>query len=118
MLPFVLRSSEDSLVVVVSPLISLMIDQVQSLRRRSVKSAIMSSGGKVDKEYLATSEDIKTSNILFCAPEAIDTEKWRDVIADHDANVSSRIIAIIVDEAHCLSKWYVATGCSINIIFT
>ena len=76
MLPFVLHSSEDSLVVV-SPLISLMIDQVQSLRRRSVKSAIISSGSKGDKEYLATSEDIKTSNILFCAPEAIDTEKWR-----------------------------------------
>ena len=82
-----------------------MIDQVQSLRRRSVKSAIISSGGKGDKEYLATSEDIKTSNILFCAPEAIDTEKWRDVIAD--PNVLSRIVAIIVDEAHCLSKRYV-----------
>ena len=48
----------DSMVVVVSPLISLMVDQVVNLRRRSVEAAIMSSGTKVQKELLATEEEI------------------------------------------------------------
>ena len=107
-LPFVLGDKlerNDGLVVVISPLLSLMMDQVRSLRRRSVRSAIMSSERKVDKEYLATKEDLQKSNLLFCAPEAVDYGKWRDIIAE--PSVSSRVVAIVVDEAHCLSKWYV-----------
>ena len=95
-----------SVVIVVSPLISLMLDQVRSLRSRSVRAAIMSSGrSKVDKELLATDEDIRECSLLFCAPEAIDTSKWRETIAEPD--FSSRVVAIVVDEAHCVSKWYV-----------
>ena len=105
-LPFVLGHKlerQDCLVIVVSPLVSLMTDQVQSLRRRSVRCAIMSSGGRVDKEYVATKEDLQKSSLLFCAPEAIDLGNWRDVIAKPE--ISARIVAIVVDEAHCLSKW-------------
>ena len=42
--------------------------------------------------------------LLFCAPEAIDVSKWRDAIAKPD--FSSRVVAIVIDEAHCVSKWY------------
>lgn len=106
MLPFVLGHKldrQDCLVIVVSPLVSLMTDQVQSLRRRSVRCAIMSSGSRVDKEYVATNEDLQKSSLLFCAPEAIDLGNWRDVIAKPE--ISARIVAVVVDEAHCLSKW-------------
>ena len=69
-----------------------MVDQVQSLRRRSVKAAILSlSESKVDKELLATDDDIHQSSLLYCAPESINTSKWRDVIASPDA--SSRVVA-------------------------
>ena len=81
-----------------------MIDQVQSLRRRSVICAIMSSGSGVDKEYMATKEDLQKSCLLFCAPEAVDLGTWRDVIAKPEI---SRIVPLVVDEAHCLSKWCV-----------
>ena len=106
-LPFVFDDKlgkDNSVVIVVSPLISLMIDHVQSLRRRSVRAAIMSSGSKADKEFLATDDDICDARVLFCAPEAIDVLKWRDAIAK--AEFSSRVVAIVVDEAHCVSKWY------------
>ena len=96
---------DSSVVIVVSPLISLMVDQVQSLRRRSVRAAIMSSGSKVDKEFLATDDDIRDGRLFFCAPEAIDVSRWRDAIAKPE--FSSRVVAIVVDEAHCVSKWYV-----------
>ena len=105
-LPFVLGhklNRQDCLVIVVSPLVSLTTDQVQSLRRRSVKCAILSCGTRVDKEYVASTEDLRKSSLLFCAPEAIDTGNWRDVIANPE--ISTRIVAVVVDEAHCLSKW-------------
>ena len=104
-LPFVFDDKlgkRDSMVIVVSPLISLMVDQVQNLRRRSVEAAIMSSGTKVQKDLLATEEDIPSYRLLFCAPEAIDTPRWRDVIAKPE--VSSRVVAVVVDDAHCISK--------------
>ena len=96
--------SQDSLVIVISPLISLMVDQVIGLRQRSVDAAIMSSGSKIQKDLLATEESIQNYHLLFCAPEAIDTPKWRDVIAKQE--VSSGVAAVVVDEAHCVSKWY------------
>ena len=92
MLPFLLSDDlgrDDGLVIVVSPLLSLVVDQVKSLRRRSVGSAIMSSESTVGKE---TKEDLQTSS-LFCAPKAIDYGKWRDVIAEPD--LSSRVLAIV-----------------------
>ena len=107
-LPFLFDQKLDkdnSTVIVVSPLISLMVDQVQSLRRRSVRAAIMSSGSKVDKEFLATEDDLRYGRLLFCAPEAIDVSKWRDILAKSE--FSSKVVAVAVDEAHCVSKWYV-----------
>jgi len=83
-----------------------MVDQIQSMKHRSVKAAILSQcESKVDKELLATDDDIHQSSLLYCAPEAIDTSKWRDVIASPD--VSSRVVAVVVDEAHRVSKLYV-----------
>ena len=80
-LPFVFDDKlgrNNSIAIVVSPPISLMIDQVRSLRSRLVRVAIMSSRwSKVDQEFLATDDDIRGCNLLFCASEAIDTTKWR-----------------------------------------
>ena len=39
----------------------------------------------------------------FCAPEALEVSKWREAISKHD--FSSRVVAVVVDEAHCVSKW-------------
>ena len=55
----------------------------------------MSSESRVDKEYVATKEDLQKSSLLFCAPEAIDLGNWRDVIAKPE--ISARIVAIVVD---------------------
>ena len=96
---------DNSLVLIVSPLVSLMVDQVRSLRSRSVKASVMSSGSGVEKEFIATDDDLVCSSHLFCAPEALVAGRWRDAI--EKTEISSRVIAIVVDEAHCVSKWYV-----------
>ena len=53
--------------MVVVSLVSLVADQVQSLGCRSVRSAIMSSGSRVDKENMPSKE---MSSLVFCALEA------------------------------------------------
>ena len=39
---------------------------------------------------------------FFCVPEALVMSKWRD--AFEESKFSDRIMAIVVDEAHCVSK--------------
>ena len=70
-LPFVFDDKlgrNDSVVIVVSPLVSFMLDQVRSLRSRSVRAEIMSFG---------RSRQIVPGDcsLLLCAREAIDTSK-------------------------------------------
>ena len=69
-----MASSENEfnlLVVVVSPLISLMIDQVASLKAIGASASIATSGGSVPKALLATEEDLVNCSLLYCAPEAL-----------------------------------------------
>ena len=60
-----------SLVVAVSPLISLMIDQVASLKAIGASASIATSGGSVPKALLATENDLVDCSLLYCAPEAL-----------------------------------------------
>ena len=93
-------------VLVISPLIALMEDQVSGLKKRGVKASIITSTNStsVTKENISTSKSLATDSLFFCAPEALVTSKWRDILG---SSFSDRIVAVVVDEAHCVSKWYV-----------
>ena len=65
----------------------------------SVLVAILSSSTSVSKDNIGTEEK---DNLFFCAPEAVTTAKWQDVLEREQ--FSSRIVAISVDEAHCVSQ--------------
>jgi len=43
-----------SVIIMISPLLSLMVDQVCSLRSRGVSAAILSGNSGIDKQYIAT----------------------------------------------------------------
>ena len=88
---------------VVSPLVSLMADQVSSLRDRGVEAAIMSSKCATVANFLATERDFHTSSFLFGYPETLISSKWREHI--DTPMVADRIVAVVIDEAHCVSKW-------------
>ncbi len=62
-------AGKSSAVLVISPLVAFMVDQVQSLRRSCVNASIItsSSGSIVTLELQATSSD----SLLFYAPEAV-----------------------------------------------
>ena len=97
------NTEKRSAVFVVSPLVALMIDQVKSLRSRGVKCSIVTSSSGIEKDFLATQDSLSSDSLLFCTPEALVRSKWRDTI--DDPTVSDRIVALVIDEAHCISKW-------------
>ncbi len=88
------------LTIVVSPLISLMKDQVDALERRGIPAAFinssLSSGQVSDRMAAARSGALK---MLYVAPERFDAGTTLDRLRD------TRISLFAVDEAHCISEW-------------
>ncbi len=88
------------LAVVVSPLISLMKDQVDALRECGIPAAgVNSSQSVAERQEIAAAIRRGELKLLYVAPERLCTEKMLDFL-EH-ANVSF----IAIDEAHCISAW-------------
>ena len=86
--------------VVVSPLISLMKDQVESLRQSGVSAAyINSSLTEYEAEEVFSDIYAGRCKILYAAPERLLTESFLNICR----NVQIPLVA--VDEAHCVSHW-------------
>ena len=96
-----------NVVVVVSPLKALIADQIKSLRDSGVKAVVISSGFKdtFTSDFIASESTLRTASYIICSPEALISPKWR--VALEKPNISDRVCAAAVDEAHCISKWYV-----------
>ena len=89
--------------IVISPLIALMKNQVDSVRahckERSVAHFLNSSLNKTQiKEVIADIEDGKTK-LLFVAPETLTKQENIEFFS------SNKISFVAVDEAHCISEW-------------
>ena len=52
---------------------------------------------------LATAEELATCSLLFCAPEVVVSSTWRETL--EKPVIADRIVAVVVDEAYCVSKW-------------
>ena len=97
---------EQSVVVIISPLVSLMVDQVSSLQDRHVAAGILSGNKGADKKLLASVKDVFEGcyRLLYSAPEAIlGSEQWKELLLLPP--LSRSVVAVAVDEAHCVYKW-------------
>ena len=92
-----------SAVLVIRPLIALMIDQVKSVRKKGVNCSIVTSSDGTENHLLTTQSSLLSDSLLFCTPEALVRSKWRCCI--EEPNISERTVALVIDEAHCVSKW-------------
>ena len=90
----------ERLTVVVSPLISLMADQVQALERRGIAATYLNSTLPPD-ETAARVERIRSCEVrlLYVAPERLAVESTVRLLADTGVDM------LAVDEAHCVSEW-------------
>lgn len=90
----------DGITLVISPLISLMKDQVESLNQAGVHAAYLNSSLTMNQYYKAL-EYARAGRypIIYVAPERLMTEEFLD-FAMH-----VKIAMVAVDEAHCVSQW-------------
>jgi ATP-dependent DNA helicase RecQ len=91
---------QDRLVVVVSPLIALMQDQVDGLRLLGVPAAAVH--GNLDaaaREALRALSADRSLRLLFVAPERLFHEAFQRWLRQQD------VAAFAIDEAHCISQW-------------
>lgn len=88
--------------VVISPLISLMQDQVSSLKKKGIDSVFINSTLEWE-EFLETASEIKKGNvkILYISPEGLSSNKIKDLLTNQQVLVS----CVCIDEAHCVSEW-------------
>lgn len=88
------------LTVVISPLISLMKDQVSQLKNLGIEAEVLNSSISRE-EYENNQARIRAgiTKLLFCAPETLFKEDILRMLAE------CRVDCITVDEAHCISEW-------------
>lgn len=88
--------------IVVSPLISLMQDQVFQLEALGVPALFLNS--TLDRDtYFDSCRKIRSGEIklLYVSPEKLNTSRMQDLL--HSENIS--VDCITIDEAHCISEW-------------
>ena len=92
--------AQEGICIVITPLIALMKDQVQNLRKREIKALAIYSG-MTRQEILTALENCIFGNykFLYISPERLDTEIFRIKLR------SMKVSMITVDESHCISQW-------------
>jgi ATP-dependent DNA helicase RecQ len=90
----------DGLALIISPLISLMKDQVDALRDVGVAAALVNSTlSPQERAEVMRDACAGRYKLLYMAPERLDAEDFRQAASKLD------IALIAVDEAHCISQW-------------
>ena len=58
----------------------------------------------IAKPFLEKPTSLCSDSLLYCAPEALVLPKWRDAL--EDSSVSHHVVVVVIDEVHCVYKWY------------
>jgi len=92
--------AKEGLCLVISPLIALMKDQVENLRRKNITAFAIYSGMSraevINTLKVATNSNCK---FLYVSPERLETALFKEYLPGMNINL------IAVDEAHCISQW-------------
>lgn len=90
----------EGICLVVTPLIALMKDQVENLKRRGIKAAAIHSG-LTGRELQVTLDNCIYGNykFLYLSPERLSTTLFHDKLPHLKVNM------LAIDEAHCISQW-------------
>ena len=90
----------EGITIVVSPLISLMNDQVTSLIQSGIKAAYLNSSLTAGQYFKALNNiEAGKYKIIYVAPERLMTDRFQNICRN------IKISMVAVDEAHCVSQW-------------
>lgn len=86
--------------IVITPLIALMKDQVDNLRRRHIKAAMIAQGMTRRERNVVFENCINGAyKFLYVSPERLSTDMFINRLREMQVSL------IVVDEAHCISQW-------------
>lgn len=90
----------NGITIVISPLISLMKDQIDSLDEIGISATFLNSTLS-DLEFNSRLNEIKNNKykIIYVAPERLNTYSFLNLVRDIDISM------VAIDEAHCISQW-------------
>lgn len=91
---------QDGICIVVSPLIALIQDQVDSLKEKGIKAIALTGGISID-EVINLLDNCVFGNykFLYLSPERLQQDLIKERILQMNVNL------IAIDEAHCISQW-------------
>lgn len=90
----------EGVTIVVTPLISLMKDQVDNLKRRHIKAVTFHSGMTRHEHTVALERLINGgAKFLYVSPERLRNDNFLSLLR------GLKVSQIVVDEAHCISQW-------------
>lgn len=92
--------AQEGVCIVITPLIALMKDQVQNLRRRGIKASAIYSGLSHDQIVVTLENAIFGGvKLLYVSPERLSSDLF------HQKLRHMKVCFICVDEAHCICQW-------------
>ena len=91
---------KEGVCIVISPLIALMQDQVENLKKRDIKALTIPSGSSQD-EIVTLFDHIKFGKVkfLYISPERLQSSLIQQKLKELNVNL------VAIDEAHCISEW-------------
>jgi ATP-dependent DNA helicase RecQ len=88
--------------LLISPLLSLMRNQIEAAERIGITAETINSSNR--DEWERVEQDVRQGNVdlLLISPERLSNDDFRDRVLSH---IAGRVGLFVVDEAHCISDW-------------
>src|SRR5690625_296678 len=97
-----LREAGGGPVLLISPLLALMRNQVAAAARMGVRAETINSDNKEDWKQIERSLLRGEIDILLISPERLANENFQTIVL---GGIAARISMLVIDEAHCISDW-------------
>lgn len=97
-----LRESGHGPALLISPLLSLMRNQISAAERMGVRAATINSDNQDDWTAIETQLANNEIDILLISPERLANERFSTQVL---AGIAAHVSLLVIDEAHCISDW-------------